>query len=109
MDNLANASAKVALSSLDALDAMVKFPRHLSVQPEGLDIILDKRLCLSLLKNPKVMVPLLQFCIRNAADNPSTDIERIIIARGIPVFQMLRTAGPKPMQIAINPLWSGYE
>lgn len=64
-------------------------------------LLVNKRLCSTLLRNPAVMNPLVRFMISNVAQTPVTDLE-LLATRAIILFKTIQAAGGKPFNMVMQ-------
>lgn len=92
---LAGASPRVALRTLDTLTNMMMLPHVEASAP----VLLDKRLCSALLKNPAVMSPLVQFVFLHGDETPASDLE-LVALKGGPMINNLGSVEKLPVSFA---------
>lgn len=103
---LPDAGPRLALAALDVLDSLIKLPRDLTIPAPGAPSMIDRSISKAMMKNKGVIEPLMLFCISNASQRPSTDLERVAMARGAGVVSTLIVAARTDFSVDLERAWA---
>lgn len=103
---LVGAGPRLSLSVFDFFDNIIRQPYDPNLARFEASSLVDKRMCVALLKNKAIMDPFMRFCIDNAAENPSSDMEYVAMGRGAPIAANLFGGGRKKMGLKLETSWS---
>lgn len=97
---LEGANATVAFYSLEMIQRMCTLQKSDSADL----MLLDKRTCLALARNPAVMNPLVHFLLANAASIPASDLEYVAATKHRLLADMARVENEPNLVVGLDNL-----